>query len=715
MINRFFFLFLTTTLMVLSVSVLASVNTASYILPHTQHTPIELKPVSFSDLDNSYKTASVCFLGQAGCGSDAEFEKNDEGMLMNAANQCLQEGFKTWRCKAPLVRTGQCPHYPSYYLSCECPSEYSIPVDTCIDNYQIADEVCTNSEGIKLTNKCKCNPDWPAEWECADKGRTYPNPQYGGCWDAKNAWYYVPECPHCDLSKYPYTQEEVLANNAMASGSDIGCQTDDGVWHYDSYRCNTRLYPQTYCEYGPESGTKTCTDSNGDKRYQACRSTPPCPREGMNTPLDDCTAQNKIGNETCESDTGMIYTDKCVCGAPMIGEWVCADMGRKVDNSLGCFNNSDAFYYFKSCQPCEAKYKYSEQDCINKYAQPKNTSDYCIVGDEKSFEANPRTGTKKYTGCQCNPSWPAEWECADMGRDYPNPQYGGCWDASNAWYYVPECPQCNEAVYKYTQTDIEAKNGSINGAENKRCQRDDKVWLYDSYGCNKSTYPLTDCPAGAADGTKVCTDMEGKSHFQSCKITCKIGSIYYADGTCSTEVVSGKTALGIVVYLDASGEHGQVMSAWSVDKEGNKSSKNVGMVWADYNGDYYDIASLPNYTKEAVITDFNSCRNTDNILSDTQTNYPAAKAARKYAPTSETKGKWCLPAAGIATSIYVNQSVIQAGISKLGGVTYPSCCTWSSSESETNWAWYSGLYYDNGLSSSLKDSDNLFVRPVLEF
>ena len=131
-----------------------------------------------------------------------------------------------------------------------------------------------------------------------------------------------------------------------------------------------------------------------------------------------------------------------------------------------------------------------------------------------------------------------------------------------------------------------------------------------------------------------------------------------------------------------------------------------------------DISSLPNYTsREKAMKDYDSCGNTDKIVAQgNASTYPAAWAARKYAPTSATKGKWCLPAAGIMTNIYNNQNAIQTAISKVGGVSYPSCCNWSSSEYSYGYAWNSYLGGSYGLDDDSKYYGNgQYVRPVLAF
>ena len=137
------------------------------------------------------------------------------------------------------------------------------------------------------------------------------------------------------------------------------------------------------------------------------------------------------------------------------------------------------------------------------------------------------------------------------------------------------------------------------------------------------------------------------------------------------------------------------------------------MIWGGYGT---NISSLPDYTSNSsASTDYDSCGNTDKIVAaGGASTYPAAWAARKYAPTTETAGKWCLPAAGIMTNIYNNQTAIQDAISKVGGVSYPSCCNWSSSEYDYAWAWRSHLFSSYGLGTNLK-TNYYYVRPVLEF
>ena len=200
--------------------------------------------------------------------------------------------------------------------------------------------------------------------------------------------------------------------------------------------------------------------------------------------------------------------------------------------------------------------------------------------------------------------------------------------------------------------------------------------------------------------------------------TCKIGSIYYTDGTCLSAAnhQTNKTVLGIVVHTTDNGKHGQIMTPWPIDANGNKTNSNsTGLVWAKWGT---DISSLPKFPSwEAASTDYDSCGNTDKIVAlCAASNCQAAWATRKYAPTAATKSKWCLPATGIMVNIYNNQDTIQTAISKAGGVSYPNCCTWSSSTAPSGGVWYSNfnISYNHGVVYEGLGGGN-YVRPVLEF
>lgn len=107
MIKCFFFLISAFTFLIGNVST----GAASYSFPiDTHNTPIELKPISF---ENSYKTASVCFMGFGDCDP-----KTDYGIDPN--NQCSQEGYIKNNCSSVQEPTDYCPYNKAYIKDCKC-------------------------------------------------------------------------------------------------------------------------------------------------------------------------------------------------------------------------------------------------------------------------------------------------------------------------------------------------------------------------------------------------------------------------------------------------------------------------------------------------------------------------------------------------------------------------------------------------------------------
>ena len=186
---------------------------------------------------------------------------------------------------------------------------------------------------------------------------------------------------------------------------------------------------------------------------------------------------------------------------------------------------------------------------------------------------------------------------------------------------------------------------------------------------------------------------------------CKIGDILNSDGTCTANKESGKTPVGIVVYI-GSDNCGQAIALQDLGK----------IKWSS---EEVDIPNLSNYTSvSAAEKDFDSCGNTQKIIKYGNASlYPAAWAANNYAPTTvpETKGKWCLPAAGVARSIMNNFSAIDTGLSKTSNETYLTLTneSWRLTSSEVKasgiWRWSERV-----MDVTLK-SWNFAVRPVIEF
>ena len=185
---------------------------------------------------------------------------------------------------------------------------------------------------------------------------------------------------------------------------------------------------------------------------------------------------------------------------------------------------------------------------------------------------------------------------------------------------------------------------------------------------------------------------------------CAVGHIYYSDKTCSVSYDASKTPIGVVVYVDGQG-HGQVMALKSIGS----------YTWGPTS---VDISTLTNFDgAESASYDLNSCANTQKIMAAGDKNaYPAAWAAHEYKTEGTNAGDWCLPAAGVFTSYYNNQQLVNIGMTNAGGTQIGTgSYNWSSSESHSGYAWGSSFGGDYGLGNYGSKLSGREVRPVLEF
>ncbi len=188
---------------------------------------------------------------------------------------------------------------------------------------------------------------------------------------------------------------------------------------------------------------------------------------------------------------------------------------------------------------------------------------------------------------------------------------------------------------------------------------------------------------------------------------CALGNILFSDGTCSANTVSGKMPIAVVVYKSDDGKCGQAMALNSV---GYKYE------WGDFDT---NIPDLTDYSSASIASkEVESCENSAIIRAHGDSSaHPAVWAAYNYTTTGTKAGDWCLPAAGIFTSYYNNQRVINTGFSRANGTKFTnSTKAWSSSEHHFNYygTWFSSFTSSYGLSCGTKNN-SFEVRPVIEF
>ncbi len=184
--------------------------------------------------------------------------------------------------------------------------------------------------------------------------------------------------------------------------------------------------------------------------------------------------------------------------------------------------------------------------------------------------------------------------------------------------------------------------------------------------------------------------------------SCKIGTLFYSDGTCSNEKLDGNELLGVVVYEKISSESGWVMTIKPVA---------TNVAWSTE-----DISTgIKDKTARA------SCSNTQKLIAK-GSKYPAANAANGYNAGGQ---KWCLPSYDVLNNINnqanffkINTGILTAGGTALGHVSGDYESIWSASENNDKNTWNLFVYKEGsfGISSNYKGYDNNYtVRPVFAF
>jgi len=177
-------------------------------------------------------------------------------------------------------------------------------------------------------------------------------------------------------------------------------------------------------------------------------------------------------------------------------------------------------------------------------------------------------------------------------------------------------------------------------------------------------------------------------------INCTYGSIYYNDGICIKEFVSGRIPIGVVVYINPINGEKWIMSLSDSEMQ-NYDGTNSSNFYSDWDGSggIFDIPEIQTAnSKVLAVSDIKSCENTK-FMSELS----VGKYVLDYAPAGaeNTKGKWCLPAAGIWNSITIHEEEISKGIKMTGGtaITSTYCQNdqdnyyWTSTECSKNQAW----------------------------
>lgn len=221
--------------------------------------------------------------------------------------------------------------------------------------------------------------------------------------------------------------------------------------------------------------------------------------------------------------------------------------------------------------------------------------------------------------------------------------------------------------------------------------------------------PVLRCPFALSDDNQVYCTESAQNQVVS------VGAILYGDGTVASGLVTGKTPIGIV--FDTANR----LAVALTDINSSGSAGSSTMMWAT---GYYDIPTLGN------CTDLTTCgvdgrANTTAILNCGSScgTTPAATATNSYEPSGCSKDfckktKWFLPSMRDLITLYNAKSYVNASLSltaSSGAKTLTESYYWSSTEYGSDYAWTLYMGSGNRLNLNLKNTYNLYVRPVLAF
>lgn len=183
---------------------------------------------------------------------------------------------------------------------------------------------------------------------------------------------------------------------------------------------------------------------------------------------------------------------------------------------------------------------------------------------------------------------------------------------------------------------------------------------------------------------------------------CQIGDILYSDKTCSPDIVSGKTPIGVVF-------DNLRKKAISIDEQEN--------IWSTEIRDIDNLAS--SYTSENINILSTSGKIHTKIalayinLSNLQSSFPAFNYIINYSTEGTQSEDWYIPSINELSTIYNNRKYLNLTLGKINGTKLQLNRYWSSVEGSNYSVWL--LSFSEGLIYKTNKASLAVVRPTISY
>lgn len=368
---------------------------------------------------------------------------------------------------------------------------------------------------------------------------------------------------------------------------------------------------------------------------------------------------------------------------------------------IGVGDSCDGKYTSCQCDPallsCSVKEKGIGASCGGKYQA-------CVCKPEYMYTSSDCTSPRFLSGDECA----GKFTACDCPAGINNLPYG-CEE-----YYQSPCSSVCKKAYADNCHNRSDNNSVIYGCMKFYDDCSSKCETPYKDNCRNRTDVIGNCPDNA-----VCTyfsDCSSKISSWSCnsgfkisgdsclpeRASCQIGWIYYSDNTCTSPEKhdDSKKVLGVVVYVNSGGVGGQIMAPRPIGE----------YPFGGFGTGGHENSASQNETNSCQLNDALNAKSPDPSFAPV---HWAAREASDYAPTTATKGKWCLPGAGVLKNIANNLYYVQSAFSVIDE-DFSDGVILSASIYGTDYAWGLNLTYQ-ALVNTLSKKNYYNVQPVLEF